>query len=265
MQHIQDDMTVNTSLTIQDIEAFLMILVRISSFMSVAPVYNSSSVPQRVKIGLSAAVALLVYTAVPIEIPAYSSVAEYAFLIIKESATGILIAFSAYICYTAIFFAGRMIDTEIGMSMANMFDATTKTQVSVSGNLYNYLFLIMMVITDMHHFLLQALVDSFQVIPVGGIRMTGLYGTVLEFFADYFSIGFRLMMPVFAVTLIVSVILGLLAKVSPQMNMFAVGIQIKVLVGLGVMFLLAGSIPSMSDFLFDKMRMMVSQTIKGMM
>lgn len=258
-------MTITTSLTVQDIEEFLMILVRIASFMSVAPVFNSSSVPQRVKLGISAAVALLLYTAAPIEIPAYSSAAEYAFLVIKESAAGIMIGFSAYICYSAIFFAGRMIDTEIGMSMANMFDATTKTQVSVSGNLYNYLFLIMMVITDMHHFLLGALVDSFQVIPIGGIQTAGLYGRVLGFFGDYFSIGFRLMLPVFAVTLIVSVILGLLAKVSPQMNMFAVGIQIKVLVGLGVMFLLAGSIPSMSDFLFEKMRMMVSQTIKGMM
>lgn len=258
-------MTIDTGITTQDIEAFLMVLIRITSFVSVAPFFNMSSTPQRVKIGLSVCVALLIYTAAPIEIPAYSSAMEYAFLVVKESVAGILIGFSAYICFSAIFFAGRMIDMEIGMSMANMFDMTTRTQVSVSGNLYNYLMLIMLVITDMHHFLLGALVDSFQVIPIGGVQLTGLYGTMLEFFGDYFSIGFRLMLPIFAVTLIVNVILGLLAKVSPQMNMFAVGIQIKVLVGLAVMFLLAGSIPAMSDFIFEKMRMMVSQTIKGMM
>ena len=258
-------MTVDTGITLQDIEAFLMILIRIASFMSVAPFFSMSNTPQRVKIGLSVFVAMLVYTAVPVEIPPYSTVAEYGFLIVKESVAGILIGFSAYLCSSAILFAGRMIDMEIGMSMASMFDMTTRTQVSVSGNLYNYLLLIMLVITDMHHFLLGALVDSFQVIPIGGIKMEGLYGTMLGFFGDYFSIGLRIMLPVLAVTLILNVILALLAKVSPQMNMFAVGIQIKVLVGLGVMFLLAGSIPSMSDFIFSKMRMMVSQTIKGMM
>lgn len=258
-------MTVDTGITLQDIEAFLMILIRIASFMSVAPFFSMSNTPQRVKIGLSVFVTMLVYTAVPLEIPPYSTVAEYGFLIVKESVAGILIGFSAYLCSSAILFAGRMIDMEIGMSMASMFDMTTRTQVSVSGNLYNYLLLIMLVITDMHHFLLEALVDSFQVIPIGGIKLEGLYGTMLGFFGDYFSIGLRIMLPVFAVTLILNVILALLAKVSPQMNMFAVGIQIKVLVGLGVMFLLAGSIPSMSDFIFSKMRMMVSQTIKGMM
>lgn len=258
-------MTIDTGITVQDIEAFLMVLMRITSFVTVAPFFNMSSTPIRVKVGLSVCVALLIYTAAPIEVPVYSNATEYAFLVVKESVAGILIGFSAYICFSAIFFAGRMIDMEIGMSMANMFDMTTRTQVSVSGNFYNYMLLIMLVITDMHHFLLGALVDSFEVIPIGGMQVTGLYSTMLEFVGDYFSIGFRLMLPVFAVTLIVNVILGLLAKVSPQMNMFAVGIQIKVLVGLGVMFLLAGSIPAMSDFIFEKMRMMVSQTIKGMM
>ncbi|MBP3544451.1 MAG: flagellar biosynthetic protein FliR, partial [Lachnospiraceae bacterium] len=167
-------MTIDTGITTQDIEAFLMVLIRITSFVSVAPFFNMSSTPQRVKIGLSVCVALLIYTAAPLEIPAYSSAMEYAFLVVKESVAGILIGFSAYICFSAIFFAGRMIDMEIGMSMANMFDMTTRTQVSVSGNLYNYLMLIMLVITDMHHFLLGALVDSFQVIPIGGVQLTGL-------------------------------------------------------------------------------------------
>lgn len=258
-------MTINTGLTVQDIEAFLMILMRIASFINVAPFFSMTSAPQRVKLGLSVFIALLIYTAAPLEIPEYSSIAEYTLIILKECVAGLLIGFSAFLCFSAIFFAGRMIDMEIGMSMASMFDPTTRTQVSVSGNLYYYLLLILMTITDMHLFLLRALVDSFQVIPIGGVRPEGLYDTLIGFFGDYFNIGFRLMLPIFAVTLILNVVLALLAKVSPQMNMFAVGIQLKVLVGLGVMFLLAGSLPSMADFLFGTMRMMVSRTIKGMM
>lgn len=258
-------MTIDTGITIQDIEAFLMILIRITSFVYIAPFFGMSSTPQRVKLGLSIFVALLIYAAAPIEVPEYDGLVEYTGLIVKESAAGLLIGFSAYLCMSTILFAGRMIDMEIGTSMANMFDMTWRTQVSISGSFYNYMILMMLIITDMHHFLLKALVDSFQVIPIGGIRMEGLYDTMLQFFADYFAIGFRLVLPIFAVTLILNVVLALLAKVSPQMNMFAVGIQIKVLIGLGVMFLLAGTIPSMADFIFTNMRTMVSQTIKGMM
>lgn len=258
-------MTVDTGITIQDIEAFLMVLMRITSFVYVAPFFSMSSTPHRVKLGISIFTALLICTSAPVEIPEYSTLTEYSLLIIEECAAGLLIGFSAYLCFSAIFFAGRMIDMEIGMSMANMFDPATRTQVSVSGNLYNYLLLILLVVTDMHLFLFKALTDSFQVIPIGGVHMEGLYDTMIGFFGDYFSIGFRLMLPVFAVTLILNTILALLAKVSPQMNMFAVGIQIKVLIGLGVMFLLAGSLPTMADFLFSTMRMMVSRTIRGMM
>ena len=258
-------MTFDTGITVQDIETFLMILIRIASFMTIAPFFNTSSAPMRIKLGLSVFLAMLVQGAVSIEVPEYHTIGQYSLLIIQESVAGLLIGLSAYLCSSTIFFAGRMIDMEIGMSMASMFDATTRTQVSVSGNLYNYLLLLFFVISDMHHFLLGALVDSFQVIPIGGVNLSGLYGTMIGFFADYFSIGLRIMLPIFAVALIMNVVLALLAKVSPQMNMFAIGIQLKVLVGLGVLFLLAGSLPTMTEFVFDRMRFMVSQTIKGMM
>ena len=201
----------------------------------------------------------------PLTVPAYSNAIEYAFLIVKESTAGILIGLSANVSILALQFTGRMIDMEIGMSMATIFDPTTRTQASLTGGLYNYLVLMMLVITDMHHFLLKALVDSFQVIPIGGIHMGNTHDRVLGFFSSYFSIGFRLVLPVFAATLIISIILGILSKVAPQMNMMAVGMQIKVLAGLGIIFLTAGLLPSMADYVFENMQAMVISIIKGMM
>lgn len=258
-------MTINTGLTLKDIEVFLMILMRITSFMFIAPFFSIPNTPMRVKVGLSIFISMLIYMAVPLEMPEYSGLWEYAIIIVKESAVGLLIGFAAFIASVSVLFAGRMIDMEIGLSMSNMFDITTKTSASITGGLYNYLLIIMMVITDMHLFLLEAVADSFKLIPIGGIHVNGLYGPVMIFFSDYFAIGFRIVLPVFAVTLILNAILAILAKVSPQMNMFAVGIQLKVLVGLGTIFLLAGSLPAMADFIFSKMSMMVSQVIKGML
>lgn len=258
-------MEINTGLTIEDFEAFLLILMRITSFMVAAPFFNTSNTPMRFKLGLGIFLSILIQMAMPLTVPAYSNAIEYAFLIIKESVAGILIGFSANISISAIQFTGRMIDMEIGMSMATIFDPTTRTQASLTGGLYNYLILMMLVVTDMHHFLLRALVDSFQVIPIGGIYMADTHDRVLEFFSSYFSIGFRLVLPVFAATLIISIILGILSKVAPQMNMMAVGMQIKVLAGLGIIFLTAGLLPSMADYIFENMQSMVISIIKGMM
>lgn len=258
-------MEISTGFTVEDFEAFLLILMRITSFMVTAPFFNTSNTPMRFKLGLSIFLAILINLAMPLTVPAYSNVIEYAFLIIKESVAGILIGLSANVAVLAIQFTGRVIDMEIGMSMATIYDPTTRTQASLTGGLYNYLILMMLVVTDMHHFLLKALTDSFQVIPIGGIHMEGTYDRVLGFFSSYFSIGFRLVLPVFAATLIISIILGILSKVAPQMNMMAVGMQIKVLAGLVIIFLTAGLLPSMADFIFENMQSMVISIIKGMM
>lgn len=258
-------MEINTGLTVKDFEAFLLILMRITSFMVAAPFFNTSNTPMRFKVGLGIFLSILIRMAMPLTVPAYSNAIEYAFLIIKESAAGVLIGLSANVSISALQFTGRMIDMEIGMSMATIFDPTTRTQASLTGGLYNYLVLMMLVVTDLHHFLLRALADSFQVIPIGGIHMGGTHDRVLEFFSAYFSIGFRLVLPVFAATLIISIILGILSKVAPQMNMMAVGMQIKVLAGLGIIFLTAGLLPSMADYIFENMQSMVISIIKGMM
>jgi len=257
-------MEINTGLTVEDFEAFLLVLMRLTSFMVTAPFFNTTNTPVRFKLGLSIFLAILIKLAMPLPVPAYSNLIEYAFLIIEESAVGILIGFSANLSVTTIQFTGRIIDMEIGMAMATIFDPTTRTQASLTGALYNYLILMMLIITDMHHFLLKALADSFQVIPIGGIHMGGTYDSVLEFVSSYLSIGFRLALPVFAATLIISIILGILAKVAPQMNMMAVGMQIKVLSGLAIIFLTAGLLPYMADYIFENMQYMVINIIKGM-
>lgn len=258
-------MTVNTGITVKDLEHFLMILIRLTSFFYMAPFFGMSSTPNRVKVGLGVFVSFLLFQTISFEFPVYSNLYEYTFIILKESAIGILIGFSAYVCNTIILFAGRMIDMEIGLSMATVFDYNTKTQASISGALYNNFILMMLVVTDMHHFLLRAVADTFKLIPIGGIRVGGqLYDTMVGFLSQYIIVGFRIILPIFAVTLIVNVILALLAKVAPQMNMFVIGIQLKLLIGLVIIFLLIGILPTMSELIFEEMRKTVIAVIKGM-
>ena len=87
---------------------------------------------------------------------------------------------------------------------------------------------------------------------------------MIAFLGDYVIIGFRIVLPIFCSILLLNAVLGILAKVSPQMNMFAVGIQLKILVGLSVLFFTAGILPGISDFIFGEMKQMMLSFVGGM-
>ena len=251
---------------ISTFEYFLLILVRISCFVFVAPFFGANDVPGRVKVGLSVFVAILVFYAVPVEHTPYESEIGYAVLVLKEGITGLLIGYAAYICNSIILYAGTIIDMDIGLSMAMVFDPSTGSQVSITGNLYNYFVLLLLVVSNMHQFILRALIDSFSLIPLGGAQfeMDSLLSTMVQYCTDLFIIAFRIVLPVFACIMILNAILGIMAKVAPQMNMFAVGIQLKLLVGLAVLFITTFLLPDIANFIFNEMKTMIVMFIEGM-
>ena len=251
---------------ISTFEYFLLILVRISCFVFVAPFFGAKDVPGRVKVGLSVFVAILVFYAVPVEHTPYESEIGYAVLVLKEGITGLLIGYAAYICNSIILYAGTIIDMDIGLSMAMVFDPSTGSQVSITGNLYNYFVLLLLVVSNMHQFILRALIDSFSLIPLGGAQfeMDSLLSAMVHYCTDLFIIAFRIVLPVFACIMILNAILGIMAKVAPQMNMFAVGIQLKLLVGLAVLFITTFLLPDIANFIFNEMKTMIVMFIEGM-
>ncbi len=248
-------------------EYFLMILVRIASFVSIAPFFGMNNTPRRVKIGFSAIVAIIMYQMIlPKEPMEYSGVIEFAIIILKEGITGLLIGFAANICNSIVLLSGKIIDMEIGLAMMDMFDTTTNTQSSISGMLYNYFIMILLMVTNMHHYILRALIDSYEVIPINGsiFQWEHLLGTMSMYMTDLMVIGFRIVLPVFATNMILSCILGIMAKVAPQMNMFSVGIQLKLLLGLTIMLITIVLLPNISNFIFMEMKKMMISMIEGM-
>lgn len=257
---------VNLSFSLVTFEYFLMILVRIASFVAVAPFFGMNSTPYRVKIGFSVLVSLLLYQILPKTGLTYEGVFGFGVVIVREGITGLLIGFAANICNSIILLAGNMIDMEMGLSMATEYDPMTQNQVNITGQLYNYFIMLLLIVTDMHHYILRAVVDSYELIPINGqvFDWEHLFQSFLTYMTDLFVIAFRIILPVFAVMMILNCILGIMAKVSPQMNMFAVGMQMKLLVGFGVLFLTIGLLPSISNFIFTEMKRMMVSFIEGM-
>lgn len=247
-------------------EYILLILVRIASFVYIAPFFSEKGVPAQTKIGLSFFTALILYQVVPQPELEYAGVIGFAIAVLKEGITGLLIGFAAYICNSIVVFAGNIIDMDIGLSMAQAFNPDMNLQMTATGNLYFYLIFAFMLASNVHHYILEAICDSFYVIPIGGVifEWDSLVLSMTTYMIDLFVIAFRIFLPIFAVIMIMNVVLGIMAKVAPQMNMFSIGIQLKVLVGYTVLFLVIFLFPSIANMVFEEMQKMVVLFIEGM-
>lgn len=256
------------SFSIEELEYFLLVVVRITCFLFTAPFFSMNNTPRRVKIGLGIFVAYLIYSAtLPHESIPYETVWEYATIVLKEAMAGMLVGLGASICNSIVLYAGRIVDMEIGLAMANQMDPTTREQSSITGIYYQYMVTLILLVSGMHRYLLQALAETYTLIPVNGavFREDSLLSSMIFFMSEYLNIGFKICLPVFCVSLIVNVVLGILVKVSPQMNMFAVGMQIKVLLGLCVLFFTTAMLPYISDFVYTEMKTMIVRFVEAMM
>ena len=257
---------VELSFSLIDFEYILLILVRIASFVYVAPFFSQKGVPAQAKVGIAFFTSVVLFGVIPKPELNYVGVLGYGIMVLQEGITGLLIGFAANICNSIIVFAGSAIDMDIGLSMASEFNPDMSTQTTVTGNLYYYLVFAMLIATDMHLYILRAVCDSFYVVPVGGaiFRWNSLVTTMTTYMTDLFVIGFRIFLPFFACIMILNCILGIMAKVAPQMNMFSVGIQLKVLVGYMVLLLTIFLFPRVSDMVFQEIKRMVVMVIEGM-
>lgn len=258
---------IDYSFTYADLEFFLLVFVRITCFVYIAPFFSMSNTPKHVRVILSFFISVLMYHVIPRPDIIYNTLVGYATIVLKEAVTGLLIGFAANLCTTIVSFAGHIADMEMGLSMASLMDPATKQSTTITGIYYNYMITLMLIITGMHRYLIRAIAETFTLIPVNGavLRSDALLASAVEFMADYIVVGFRICLPVFAVMLILNAVLGILAKVSPQLNMFAVGIQMKVLVGLCILFLTAAMLPGAANFIFEQMRRTIVSFVEAMM
>lgn len=259
---------ISLSFSMYDFEYFLLILTRVSCFVFAAPFFSLNNTPRHVRVALSVFTALLLYqTLTPAPAVEYNTVMGYAAVVIKEAVTGLVIGLGANLCSAIVNFAGHVVDMETGLSMVTLFDPNTRENISITGAYYQYVVMLMLIASGMYRYLMGALADTFILIPINGavFRMDSLMASAVKFMSNYIIIGFRICLPVFCVIQILNAILGVLAKVSPQMNMFAVGIQLKILVGLAVLFLSASMLPGAANFIFQQMKETITALVGGMM
>jgi flagellar biosynthetic protein FliR len=259
---------VDLSFSLSELEYFLLVFMRIASFVYAAPFFSTKGIPNNVKIGLSVFVAYIMYSFGPEHVyPQYNTVFGYCVIVLKEVIVGLLIGLAAQLCTSIVLFAGRIMDMEIGLSMASVFDPTTNEQSSLTGVMLQYGVMLILYASGLHRYLLKALMETFTLIPIDhlNINTEKLLTCLITFLGDYIIIGFRICLPIFASITLMNIVLGLLAKLAPQMNMFSVGIQLKLLAGLSVLIIAVRLLPDISNMISNKMQQMIVSVVEAMM
>lgn len=241
----------------QSFPVALLMFCRIASFFVTAPVFSARNVPNSLKIGLSAFVTFTVYMVYGIDqvVPTDLS---YILLVIREILIGLLLGFVAYLLMTAVQTAGTFIDLQIGFGMANVYDPMTGASAPLTGN-FKYAFAVLLFLTmNGHHYLLDAIVYSYRWIPLSNVFFLRLAdGSIAEFLVSTlgqsFMLAFQMSAPIVVALFLTDVGLGFLAKTAPQFNVFAVGMPLKVLVGLAILLLLVPSFGFVFSQLFEVM------------
>lgn len=233
--------------------AFLLIFVRITSFFLMIPIFSYRTIPTQFKVGLGFFLALIMFWGM--EVPVFEIDTAYYLLIIKEAFVGLLIGFCANMLFSAVQMAGGLMDFQLGFAIANVIDPQTGAQSPLTGQYLTVTALFFLLATNGHHLLLDGIFYSYQFIPLNQPWIPFGDGNLMEYivktFGLMFSIAFQMSIPVVGSIFLVDVGLGIVARTVPQLNIFVVGVPIKIIAGLIILFIVMGVLMGAVSELFS--------------
>ena len=222
------------------LESFLFIFARISGLFVTAPIYSSRQVPMRVKIFVILIISACLTYAIPLTIPADTgSVSIVLVALGMEIMVGCTIGFVAFMVFAGIQLAGQVMDMQMGFGIVNVVDPLSGTQIPLMGNFSQTYALLLYLAVDGHHYLLQALADSYIAVPILGLSFSGSFMTELMRVSVYmFVIAVKIASPLVFAVFTTDIAMGFIGRTVPQMNVFIVGLPLRILVGFACLFIM---------------------------
>lgn len=257
-------MPIPTGILLNGFNIFLLVFVRMTGLFVVAPIFGRRNIPAYFKIGFSFFTALILVNTTAIQNMQYDeSLLGYVLLVMKEFMVGLSIGFIASLAFTSIYIAGEIIDMQMGFGVVNVFDPVTNIQVPVTANLYTIISMILFLAINGHHYLIKALFDSFTILPPGTAEFDGgLADGLIDIFGTIFETGFKIAAPIVAAILITDIALGTISRMVPQLNIFVIGMPLKIIVGFLILIITLPMFVNVMESLFKSMNNDVLNYIK---
>ncbi len=240
-----------------------LVFIRIASFFAVVPFLTMRGVPNLLKIGLAGLTSYLIYPTVGLDAALMSEgLLNHILLISGEVVVGLVLGYVVLLVFLGIRIAGQMVDMQMGLLMASVFDPQFGSPVTLMGQFYYLLGTVFFFVINGHHSLLAALAGSFKIVPPGlHMPADATVWSMMELFYWIFILAFQIALPIVAVLLMVDVSLGLVAKTVPQLQVFMVGLPLKLGVGMLTLIMV---IPLMAAVFENVFNGMVTEMFKIM-
>ncbi|MGM8214483.1 flagellar biosynthetic protein FliR [Bacillaceae bacterium W0354] len=241
------------------IPGFFLIVARLSGFFMLVPLFSYRTIPMMYRVGFVFILAWIMYFS--IDVPFFLFNGHYIILILKEVTIGLFIGLIAYIIVSAIQIAGGFIDFQMGFAIANIVDPQTGAQSPIIGQYFYIFTMLLLIITDAHHLLLDGIFYSYQFISLTDllpISNEAFPAFIIKTFSSMFIVAFQMSIPIVGMLFLVDIALGMVARTVPQVNVFVVGLPLKILVSFVVMLFFFGIffmlIKNLFNFMFLAMR-----------
>jgi flagellar biosynthetic protein FliR len=237
-------------LMIEKLIGFIMVLTRISAFFLIIPVFGWRSIPIRIKVGLVFLISIFFSLITPVAIESKEvSIIEAILLITNEATYGLAMGLIVILIFSSIKLCGRIIEREMGLAMGGILDPLTGETSQPVGTLLEMIFIILFFSANGHHLFLLTISRSYEAFPAGSIpSIPILAGGVIKAGSAMFIAGLKLVAPLMAAFLILMVVLAVLARIVPEMNILFISFPIRV--GLGLLMMVV-FLPFINSFVAE--------------
>lgn len=252
---------------LQNFDIFLLVLARMAGLVLVNPVFGRKGLPMMVRMGLVLSLSVFVLPAAELHAVSLSGLTTFgmADAVIKEVLMGLVIGYVFQLFFQMMFVAGDLLDTVFGFSMGKVMDPVSGIQASVCGQFLNVFFFLYFFATGSHLLMVKIFAYTYEVIPVGvtGFVSKALLWYLVSLFGTVFELVIRLTLPFVVAEFVLEVTMGVLMKLIPQIHVFVINIQSKILLGLLLMMLFAYPVGGYLDSYISNMMTEVQTVMMG--
>ncbi|MBA4313810.1 MAG: flagellar biosynthetic protein FliR [Alcaligenaceae bacterium] len=216
------------------IASFLWPFIRILAMLATAPVFDNRTVQRRTRIGLAALIAILMMPLLPA--PPVLSSAQAIPVLIQQILIGVAMGFSMRLVFAAFEMAGDLLGLQMGLAFAQFIDPARGTQTPLIGSFLGVLAMLTFLVIDGHLLVIAAVVQSFELIPISANLAVVNSQSIAMAGSIMFMLALQISLPVMAAVLISNIVLGILARAAPQLNVMSIGFSITIGVGLWILW-----------------------------
>lgn len=226
-------LTFNDAQVMEWLTPLLWPFIRTLALFTTIPVLSQRQVPMRIRVALAFLITVCAQASLPAMPVIQLNSAVAVLVVIQQVLVGLTLGFAARIVFAAIEFAGELVGLQMGLNYAGFFDPSTGGQGTAVGRFFGTVVAWLFVVINGHLLIIMALVGSFQAFPVSPEPFAFLRTLQPQTWgAEVFQLGLWIALPMVTMLLFVNLVLGVISRVSQQMNIFAIGFPITLAVGL---------------------------------